>query len=221
MPQIGEAGQRKLLGSSVLIVGVGGLGSPAALYLAAAGVGRLGLVDADTVSLSNLQRQVLYSHHEIGQPKVFCAKERLQSLSPSTSIDCYQTYLTPQNAEEIVSQYDIVVDGCDNYATRYLMDDTCTRLGKPYVYGAIGAFKGQVSVFNYKGSKHYIDLYPDKTYLTSLPKIEMGVLGTIPGIIGSLQATEVIKIITSCGEVLSNKLYTIDLLSMESNLIEY
>lgn len=149
LPEIGEEGQNKLQKAKVLIVGVGGLGSPIALYLAGAGVGCLGLVDDDSVSISNLQRQVLYSEEELGKPKVVCAAHRLTSLNSEIETRYYSTRLTAENADRIIQEYDIVVDGCDNFDTRYLINDICIKQGKPYVYGAICGFEGQVSVFNY------------------------------------------------------------------------
>ena len=219
LKEIGFEGQERLLNSSVLIVGVGGLGSPIALYLVAAGVGRVGLIDDDTVSLSNLQRQVLYCEDEVGVSKVECAKRRLNALNSTTIIDTYNTRLSSSNAVDIVSNYDIVIDGCDNYETRYLINDTCVNLGKPYIYGAIGEFSGQVSVFNYMGGKTYRDLYPDEELLCSMPRSTIGVVGSIPGLIGTIQATEAIKIITNSGVILSNKLYIIDMLRMTNQII--
>lgn len=219
LKEIGIEGQESLKKSSVLIVGVGGLGSPIALYLVAAGVGRVGLIDDDNVSLSNLQRQVIYSESEVGQSKVECAKRRLNALNSETIIDTYNSRLSSDNADNIVCNYDIVIDGCDNYETRYLINDTCVKLGKPYIYGAIGEFSGQVSVFNYMGGKTYRDLYPDEEQLCSMPRATIGVIGSIPGLIGTIQATEAIKIITNCGVILSNKLYIIDMLRMNNHII--
>lgn len=221
LKEIGPEGQEKLLRSSVLLVGVGGLGSPVALYLAAAGVGRMGLVDADVVSESNLQRQVLYSENEVGLPKVECARRRLLALNGSACIETYPTRFTGENADRLVADYDLVVDGCDNFETRYLMNDACVRNGKPYVYGAIGEFHGQVAVFNYRGGFTYRDLYPDERFLTDAPPAVLGVMGVVPGIVGSIEAAEVIKIITGCGEVLRNKLFTIDVLTMQSDLLQF
>ena len=158
LDEIGEKGQTLLRQAKVLIVGVGGLGSPIAIYLCGAGVGTIGLVDDDKVSETNLQRQILYNETEIGKPKALCAKERLQKLNSNICIEAYPTRLTKENAQEIISRYDIVVDGCDNFQTRYLINDTCLLLNKVYVYGAIRAFDGQVSVFNYQGGKNYRDL---------------------------------------------------------------
>lgn len=220
LPQVGIEGQQKLQQASVLLVGVGGLGSPIALYLAAVGLGRLGIIDADTVSMSNLQRQILYRECDIDKPKVACAKERLIALNSTLRVDPYPTLFSSENARQLVEQYDLVIDGCDNFATRYLINDTCVELGKPYVYGSIGEFHGQVSVFNYKGGANYRNLYPNEAKLTALPKSIQGVLGVVPAFIGSIQASEAIKIITGCGEVLRNKLYTIDLLTMQSQTFE-
>ncbi len=221
LQEIGTKGQDLLSRSSVLIVGVGGLGSPIALYLAAAGVGRIGLVDADIVSQTNLQRQVLYADSQVGLAKVDCAKERLLSLNPEIEVETYNLYFDLSTADEIVRKYDIVVDGCDNYSTRYLIDEMCLKYGKPYIYGAISEFEGQVSVFNYQGSMRYLDLYPDKDYLCSLPKVVQGVLGTVPAVIGSIQATEAIKVLLKrdASSVLANRIYTINLLTMESHTL--
>ena len=218
LPEIGEAGQERLRQARVLIVGVGGLGSPVALYLTAAGVGCLGLVDDDVVSVSNLQRQVLYTEAEVGAPKVECARRRLSELNSTTRIETYPTRLTAENAAELVANYDLVVDGCDNAATRYLIDEECARQGKPYVYGSIAAFEGQVSVFNYRGGPRYSDLYP-RPAVMPVPQ-PGGVVGSIPGLIGCLQASEAIKIIAGCGEVLSGKLYWTNLLTLQHQIIE-
>ena len=158
LPEIGLSGQQALARASVLIVGAGGLGSPISLYLCTAGIGRIGLIDGDTVSESNLQRQILYTENETGRNKVECAKQTLSSRNESCRIDIYPHFLTEENAREIIEPYDIIVDGCDNYATRYLIDDWCSRLQKPYVYGSIEGFKGQVSIFNGKKGKRYVDL---------------------------------------------------------------
>lgn len=221
LPEIGEEGQKKLSLASVLLVGVGGLGSPISLYLTGAGIGRIGLIDADVVSESNLQRQVLYTENEIGLPKVECAKRRLQALSGHIQIDTYPVLFSKENASELVEQYDMVIDGCDNFATRYLINDCCVTHGKPYIYGSIGEFFGQVSVFNYRGGMTYRDLFPDEQVLTSLPHTTNGVLGVVPGIIGCIEASEVIKVITGCGEPLRNRLFSIDIRSMQSEILEF
>ena len=205
LPEIGEDGQQKLKQAKVLIVGVGGLGSPIALYLTGAGVGCIGLVDDDVVSISNLQRQVLYSEKELGKPKAICAAERLSALNSEITIRTYPIRLTEENAQEIISQYDIVVDGCDNFSTRYLINDICAEMGKVYVYGAICGFEGQVSVFHYGEEMRRMPLPPK------------GVMGITPAVTGSIEATEVLKIICGFGEVLSGKLWTIDLHTLQSN----
>ncbi len=221
LPEIGLRGQHALLDARVLIVGVGGLGSPISLYLTAAGVGNIGIIDPDVVSLSNLQRQVLYTEGDVGLPKVYCARKRLKQLSSSLNIDVYPYALNKENALDIISRYDIVVDGCDNYATRYIIDDACKELAKPYVYGSIGAFNGQISVFNYKGGGAYSDLFPKEDKEVNDKAVMAGVMGVVPGTVGTLQASEVVKIITGCGEVLSNKLLLINLLTLQQQVIAY
>lgn len=219
LPEIGEEGQARLSAAKVLIVGVGGLGSPIALYLAGAGVGTLGLVDYDVVSLSNLQRQVLYTEEEVGDLKAVCASMRLAALNREIVINTYPSRLTAQNAHELIGQYDIVVDGCDNFATRYVIDDVCVALGKPYVYGAISGFEGQVSVFHYGDvKKSYRDLYPEEEEMLHMPLPFKGVTGVTPAVVGSIEATEVLKIICSFGEVLAGKLWTIDVRTLQSNI---
>ena len=219
LPEIGEAGQEKLRNAKVLIVGVGGLGSPIALYLAGAGVGTLGLVDDDQVSISNLQRQVLYAEADLGQPKPLCGARRVQGLNSDVNVEVYPFRLDKKNAGELIRNYDIVVDGCDNFATRYLINDTCVQLGKIYVYGAIRAFDGQVSVFNYQGGPDYRHFFPDEDEMLSMPHPPKGVLGVTPGIVGCTEATEVLKIIGGYGEVLSGKLWIIDLKTMETHIL--
>ena len=219
LPEIGEEGQEKLKAAKVLIVGVGGLGSPIALYLAGAGVGTIGLVDDDVVSISNLQRQVLYSVEELGDFKAVCAAIRLTALNSEIKINSCPGRLSKENAQELINAYDIIVDGCDNFVTRYLINDSCMALGKPYVYGAISGFEGQVSVFNYGDNpKNYRDLYPDEEEMLRLPPPSKGVMGVTPAITGSVQATEVLKIICGFGEVLAGKLWTIDLRTWQSNI---
>jgi Dinucleotide-utilizing enzymes involved in molybdopterin and thiamine biosynthesis family 2 len=218
LPEIGEEGQKKLEEAKVLIVGVGGLGSPISLYLAGAGVGCIGLADDDCVSISNLQRQVLYSEKEIGRQKAICAAERLSALNSEIRIHAYPDRLTADNARDIIRQYDIVVDGCDNFTTRYLINDICIEQGKPYVYGAICGFEGQVSVFNYgNGKKSYRDLYPDEEEMKKMPPPFKGVMGITPAVVGSVEATEVLKIICGFGDILAGELWTIDLRTLQSN----
>ncbi|WP_289621788.1 HesA/MoeB/ThiF family protein [Bacteroides congonensis] len=218
LPEIGEEGQKKLLDAKVLIVGVGGLGSPIALYLAGAGVGCIGLVDDDVVSISNLQRQVLYSEKELGKSKAICAAERLSALNSEIKVQPYSTRLTGDNAFDIIGEYDMVVDGCDNFATRYLINDICIQQGKPYIYGAICGFEGQVSVFNFgKRKKSYRDLYPEEEEMKRMPPPPKGVMGITPAVVGSIEATEVLKVIGGFGDVLAGELWTIDLRTLQSN----
>ncbi len=221
LPELGEKGQQRLQQAKVLIVGVGGLGSPVALYLTGAGVGTIGLVDDDMVSVSNLQRQVLYSEAEVGMPKATQAKKRLEALNHDVQINAYPTRLTKENADEIIRTYDIIIDGCDNFATRYLINDICVKWGKVYVYGAIRAFEGQVSVFNYRGGPDYRHFFPDEAEMLSMPHPPKGVLGVTPGMIGCAEAAEVLKIIGEYGEVLSGKLWTINVKTMETHLISF
>lgn len=216
LPEIGEEGQARLQQARVLIVGVGGLGSPIALYLTGAGVGTIGLIDDDVVSESNLQRQVLYNEKEVGLSKAEKAREHLQALNSHVCIKVYPERLTAENAEAIIGQYDLVLDGCDNFATRYLINDTCVRLGKVYIYGAIRAFDGQVSVFNYQGGPDYRRLFPDEEEMYRMPHPPKGVLGVTPGLIGCAEANEALKIIVGYGEVLSGKLWQIDLKTLET-----
>lgn len=218
LPEIGEEGQKKLLDAKVLIVGVGGLGSPIALYLAGAGVGCIGLVDDDVVSISNLQRQVLYSEKELGKSKAVCAAERLSAFNSEIKVQPYSTRLTEDNARDIIREYDMVVDGCDNFATRYLINDICIEQGKPYIYGAICGFEGQVSVFNFGNrKKSYRNLYPDEEEMKRMPPPPKGVMGITPAVVGSIEATEVLKVIGGFGDVLAGELWTIDLRTLQSN----
>jgi adenylyltransferase/sulfurtransferase len=222
IPEFGLAGQQKLKAAKVLVVGSGGLGSPVLLYLAAAGVGTIGIVDFDVVDDSNLQRQVLFGVNEIGKSKVEAAKARLQALNPHIEFVLYNTQLTSHNALDIIKDYDVVADGTDNFPTRYLVNDACVLLGKPNVYASIFQFEGQVSVFNYQQANgeygpNYRDLYPTPPPPGLVPSCaEGGVLGVLPGIIGSLQALEVIKVITGIGEPLVGRFYIFDALNFES-----
>lgn len=219
LPEIGEAGQEKLRQAKVLVAGVGGLGSPIALYLAGAGVGTLGLVDDDVVSINNLQRQILYTEAEVGQVKVHCAASRLHALNSGIRIETYPLRIQAANVKALVEKYDIVVDGCDNFVTRYLLSDACLAAGKPYVYGAVRGFEGQVSVFcQGEAPKTYRDLYPDEEGTLHMPSPEKSVIGVTPALIGSIQANEVLKLICGHGETLSGKLWTIDLRTLHSNL---
>jgi len=215
LPEVGEAGQEKLKAASVLIVGAGGLGSPVALYLAAAGVGRIGLVDFDDVDASNLHRQVLYGTSNVGQRKVDVAQARLQDLNPDITIDKHAAALTSDNALGIIEKYDVIVDGTDNFSTRYLVNDACVLLGKPNVYGSIFRFEGQASVFAAEDGPCYRCLYPEPPPPHLVPSCaEGGVLGVLPGVIGTIQATETIKLITGIGETLVGRLLLFDALRM-------
>lgn len=215
LPEVGMEGQLKLKKASVLLVGAGGLGSPLALYLAAAGVGRIGIVDFDVVDSSNLQRQIIHSEEFLGKPKLASAKARLTGLNPYIEIETHETALTSANARELVSQYDIVADGTDNFPTRYLVNDACVLLGKPNVYGSIFRFEGQVSVFNAQDGPCYRCLYAEPPPPGLVPSCaEGGVMGVLPGIIGSIQAMEVIKLITGAGDPLVGRLMVFDALQM-------
>jgi adenylyltransferase/sulfurtransferase len=221
LPDVGLDGQRKLKNSSVLIVGAGGLGSPAALYLAAAGVGRLGLIDFDVVDASNLQRQVLHGSGKIGEAKVISARERLADLNPLVAVEPYEDILTSQNALEIISKYDLVLDGTDNFPTRYLLNDACAMLGKPYVYGSIYRFDGQVSVFDARQGPCYRCLFPEPPPPGIVPTCaDGGVLGVLPGTIGTLQATEALKLILGIGRPLIGHLLLYEALETHFQTIQ-
>lgn len=217
LPEIGEEGQHLIREASVLLVGVGGLGSVISQYLVAAGIGEIGLVDADTISLHNLQRQILYREPQIGLPKALTAKQSLQKLNSEVNIEAYNVKFTKANALSLAENYDVIVDGTDNYNSRYLLNDVCVGLDKPLVYGAISEFYGQVSVFNFEGGATYRCLYPEAETEQTTP---VGVFGVLPGIIGCMQGCEVIKMITHTGSVLKNKLFTLDLLQSKSTLID-
>jgi molybdopterin/thiamine biosynthesis adenylyltransferase/rhodanese-related sulfurtransferase len=222
----GIEAQEKLKKSKVLVVGAGGLGSPVLLYLAAAGVGTIGIVDFDIVDKSNLQRQVLYGVSQEGKHKVEAARERLLELNPFVEVNIYNTSLTTENALEIIKDYDVVADGTDNFPTRYLINDACCILEKVNVFASIFRFEGQVTVFNYKNKNgeygvNYRDLYPEPPPPNLVPNCaEAGVLGVLPGIIGSLQASEVIKIITGVGEPLSGRLFIFDAKSFSTRILK-
>ncbi len=215
LPDVGPEGQRKLKEAKVLLVGAGGLGSPAALYLAAAGVGTLGIVDDDLVDLSNLQRQVLHGVSHLGRRKVESARERLGELNPDVSVVAHPLRLTSGNALEILDGYDVVLDGSDNFPTRYLVNDACVLLAKPYVYGAVDRWEGQASVFAARGGPCYRCLFREPPPAGLVPTCaEAGVLGVLPGIIGSLQAAEALKLILGVGESLAGRLLIFDALSL-------
>jgi sulfur-carrier protein adenylyltransferase/sulfurtransferase len=215
MPEVGRDGQLKLKRAKVLCIGTGGLGAPLGLYLAAAGVGRIGLVDFDKVDQTNLQRQILFSTVDVGQPKIEAAAARLRGLNPDIQIDRHETRLTSENALDLFREYDIIVDGTDNFPTRYLVNDASILLGKPNVYGSIFRFEGQVSIFGYPGGPCYRCLYPEPPPPGLVPSCaEGGVLGVLPGIVGALQAAEAIKLILGKGEPLVGRLLLFDALAM-------
>ncbi len=197
------------------VVGAGGLGSPALLYLAAVGVGRIGLFDADTVDVTNLQRQIAHDTAGVGTPKVASAAARIRAINPHVVVDAHPVALTAANALDALAPYDVILDGTDNFPTRYLLDDACSLLGKPYVYASIFQFEGQASVFNHRGGPRYRDLFPEPPPPGSVPSCgEAGVLGVLPGVMGVIQATEVLKLILGVGELLSGRLLVYDALSM-------
>jgi molybdopterin/thiamine biosynthesis adenylyltransferase/rhodanese-related sulfurtransferase len=215
MPEVTLEGQRRLKAARVLVIGAGGLGSPALLYLAAAGVGHLGVVDFDRVDFSNLQRQVLYGTDDVGRPKLSCAAERLRSVNPHIEIQLHEVRLTSANALEILQGYDVILDGTDNFATRYLVNDACVLLGKPNVYGSIFRFDGQASVFYPPYGPCYRCLYPEPPPAGLVPSCaEGGVLGVLPGVVGCIQATEAVKLILNQGEPLIGRLLIYDALEM-------
>jgi len=227
MPEFGQAAQQKLKSSSVLVVGAGGLGSPLLLYLSAAGVGRIGVIDPDVVDVTNLHRQVLYGTSDVGTPKVEAARQTLENLNPHVQIETYRAKLTSDNAMDIISHYDLVADGSDNFPTRYLVNDACVLLGKANVYASIFKFDGQLTVFNAPLPEggfgpNYRDLFPDPPAPGQVPSCaEGGVLGVLPGIMGSLQATEVIKLITGMGDPLIGRMLTVDALRMQFRTIQF
>jgi len=221
LPEFGKEGQEKLKRASVLLVGAGGLGSPAATYLAAAGVGRIGLVDFDTVEASNLQRQILYGTSDVGRPKLQAASERLEDLNPHVEIERHEVRLTSDNALDIIDEYDVVADGTDNFPTRYLVNDACVMTGTPNVYASIFRFEGQVSVFATEDGPCYRCLYEEPPPPGLVPSCaEGGVLGILPGFIGTLQATEVIKRLTGIGEPLVGRLLMVDALKMDFRTLD-
>nr|HEV7954308.1 molybdopterin-synthase adenylyltransferase MoeB [Candidatus Acidoferrales bacterium] len=216
MPEVGMDGQLKLKQARVLMIGAGGLGAPLGLYLAAAGVGRLGIVDFDVVDFTNLQRQVTFSTTDVGRPKSEAAKERLAAMNPAIEITTHETRLTSENALDLFKDYDIIVDGTDNFPTRYLVNDACVLLGKPNVYGSIFRFEGQVSIFGAPDGPCYRCLYPEPPPPGLVPSCaEGGVLGVLPGIVGSLQAVETIKLILGAGDPLIGRLLLFDALGMK------
>lgn len=221
MPEVGLEGQKKLKNSKVLCIGAGGLGSPLSLYLAAAGVGTLGILDFDVVDFSNLQRQVLHSEKTVGEPKVESAKNRLLELNSDINVVTYNQRLDSSNAMDVMEGYDVVVDGTDNFATRYLTNDACVFLGIPNVYGSIFRFEGQVSVFDAKRGPCYRCLYPEPPPPGLVPSCaEGGVLGILPGVVGTIQASEVVKLVIGEGAPLAGRLLFLDVLEMEPRILK-
>ncbi|MEO1431670.1 MAG: molybdopterin-synthase adenylyltransferase MoeB [Cyanobacteria bacterium J06633_8] len=215
LPEVGLEGQKRLKAAAVLCIGTGGLGSPLLLYLAAAGIGRIGIVDFDVVDHSNLQRQVIHGTSWVGKPKIESAKNRIHEINPNCQVDLYETRISSENALDILKPYDVVVDGTDNFPTRYLVNDACVLLDKPNVYGSIFRFEGQATVFNYEGGPNYRDLYPEPPPPGMVPSCaEGGVLGVLCGIIGTIQATETVKIIIGQGNTLSGRLMLYNALDM-------
>lgn len=220
LPQIGTEGQRKLKKARILIVGAGGLGSPAALYLAAAGTGTLGLVDFDTVDVTNLQRQIIHGTSDIGRPKLDSASDRIREVNPHVHVEQFDTALTSENALAIARDFDVIVDGTDNFPTRYLVNDTCVILGKPNAFGSVLRFEGQASVFAMPEGPCYRCLFREPPPPGLVPSCaEGGVLGVLPGIVGTIQATEAIKLVTGAGEPLTGRLLLIDALTMQFRTI--
>ena len=215
MPEVGMDGQLKLKAASVLCIGAGGLGSPVAMYLAAAGVGRIGIVDFDVVDYSNLQRQIIHGTPDVGRPKLDSARDTLNAINPEIAVETHDTALSSENALDLLADYDVIVDGTDNFPTRYLVNDACVILGKPNVYGSIFRFEGQVSVFATTDGPCYRCLYPEPPPPGLVPSCaEGGVLGILPGVIGTIQATEAVKLIIGVGEPLVNRFMIYDALQM-------
>ncbi|CAA6677842.1 MULTISPECIES: molybdopterin-synthase adenylyltransferase MoeB [unclassified Lentimonas] len=222
LPGFGETAQLQLKAARVLVIGAGGLGCPALQYLAAAGVGTLGIVDDDRVSRSNLQRQILYTDADVGQMKADVAAARLMAINPDINAVAHPTRLSVDNAIELISGYDVVLDGSDNFPTRYLVNDACVLASKPLVYGALYTFQGQASVFNYQGGPTYRCLFPVPPNPKDAPNCsEIGVLGVLPGMVGTIQATEVIKVLTGIGTPLSGKLLIFDALEMSQTVVQF
>lgn len=222
LPEIGEEGQARLSRAAVLLIGIGGLGGPTALSLTGAGIGRIGLMDDDRISLTNLHRQILYSEREVGELKAQCAARRLGALNSEVSFDVYTHRLTAENAQSLFARYDLIIDGTDNFQTRYVIDEACSALGKPYVYGAICGFEGQVAVFHTSGHPfRYTDLYPDKEGILQMPPPSKAVLPTTPAVVGNVMATQALQILSGHQASLAGKLWTVDLQTMETNLMSF
>ncbi len=215
LPEIGNEGQEKIKKAKIIVIGAGGLGCPILQYLAASGVGTIGIVDFDVIELSNLHRQILYRENQIGSPKATISLELLKELNPNLNYKVFNEKITITNCEPILSNFDIIIDGCDNFTTRYLVNDTCVKLGKPLIYGSILKFEGQIAVFNHKGSKSLRDLFPEPPNLEDVPNCSLnGVLGTLPGIIGTMMAHETLKVITDL-PCLTNELIVLNTLEWQ------
>lgn len=222
LTELGLEGQRTLLNSKVVIIGAGGLGCPALLYLVAAGIGNIGIVDHDTVDETNLHRQILFNRNDTGKLKAELAIQKLKLLNPDVKLEAYSFQLTAANANKIISGYDVVIDGSDNFSTRYLVNDTCVALNKPLVFGSIFRFEGQVSVFNYKNGPSYRTLYPEPpTPEDTQNCAEAGVIGTLPGTIGTIMANETIKVLTGMGKTLSGQLLVFNMLSNDIQVLQF
>lgn len=221
LPEIGDAGQEKLKKAKVLVIGAGGLGCPILQYIATAGIGTIGIVDFDKIEIHNLHRQILYTENQVGQAKVTTAKSVLESLNPLISITAFEEKLTIENAVEIIQNFDVIVDGCDNFATRYLVNDTCVTLRKTLVYGSILKFEGQMAVFNHNGSKNLRDLFPEPPNSEDVPNCNQnGVMGTLPGIIGTMMAHETLKLIMDL-PILENELVLFNTLNWSFNKLKF
>jgi adenylyltransferase/sulfurtransferase len=221
LDEVGLTGQAKLKQSRVLVIGAGGLGCPLIQYLVSCGVGTIGIVDFDVIEHSNLHRQVLYGPQDVGRKKAEVAKERSLAQNPDAVIEIFDCALTDENAEELISPFDLVIDGCDNFLTRYTVNDICVKLKKPLVYGSILGFQGQLAVFNYKGSKHLRDLFPEPPNAEDVPNCsDNGVLGVVPGVIGTLMANEALKCILEL-EIPVNQFCIFDLLTLEMTKLKF
>lgn len=221
LDDIGVDGQTKLKQAKVLVIGAGGLGTPILQYLNAVGIGLLGMVDFDVIEASNLHRQVLYGPEDVGRKKVEAASEKLAALNPYTRISVHDSLLSEENATEIIGEYDLIIDGCDNFMTRYVVNDTCVALGKPLVYGSILGYQGQLAVFNHKGSKHLRDLFPEPPAAEDVPSCsENGVLGTVPGIVGTMMAQLAVQVILG-KKTIYNQFLLIDMASWHMTTLDY
>lgn len=220
LDEIGIEGQERIAASNVLIVGAGGLGTPVITYLAAAGVGHIGVVDGDIVELSNLQRQVVFSTFDLGRKKAVAAGERIKEINPDVRVEVYDEFLSLENAGDLIGQYDFVCEGSDNYATKLLVNDTCVRKGKPFTIGSLSRFEGQVMTHT-DGSACWRCLYGAAPEQSEKEPVELGVLGSVPGIIGAVEATEAIKFIVGSGKLLTNRLLSFNALTMETNVFEF